>query len=416
MRILLWHGYLLGGHRLERLHARARARMEPRRARRRRSSARSAHPELYDLGGAERGPSGARAAAAGLRARSLRGPRGAAAPGLTAAERDRYVEPQRGGAARAPAGRSRLLRTTCCSGGPVGAATGAPFAVKAHGSELEYSMRGNERAAAWGARARAGAASRLRRLRPHPRGARGRRRPRRARPRGAAGRRRRRVPPQPREEALARLLDEAAATRRTRATRTSGCRTRAMPSVSQRSSQGTSPTVVYFGKLLYNKGVHLLLEALRGLDARAVIVGFGDYREELEAAGAAANALSPARSSTATSSTCSRWPTSRSCRRSSPRRSAWSRPRPPPPAARRSSPATRAWPRSPRGSRQAYRAEHRAARDLREGRLGGARGEAPRAARAPRRGAAAARRRGARRRRRALVLGERRGPPARPFQ
>ena len=42
------------------------------------------------------------------------------------------------------------------------------------------------------------------------------------------------------------------------------------------------PTVVYFGKLLYNKGVHLLLEALRELDARAVIVGFGDYREELE--------------------------------------------------------------------------------------------------------------------------------------
>ena len=27
-------------------------------------------------------------------------------------------------------------------GGPVGAATGAPFRVKAHGSELEYSMRG----------------------------------------------------------------------------------------------------------------------------------------------------------------------------------------------------------------------------------------------------------------------------------
>jgi glycosyltransferase involved in cell wall biosynthesis len=43
------------------------------------------------------------------------------------------------------------------------------------------------------------------------------------------------------------------------------------------------PTVVYFGKLLYNKGVHLLLEALRSLDARAVIVGFGDYRAELEA-------------------------------------------------------------------------------------------------------------------------------------
>jgi len=43
-----------------------------------------------------------------------------------------------------------------------------------------------------------------------------------------------------------------------------------------------APTVVYFGKLLYNKGVHVLLEALRHVDARAVIVGFGDYREELE--------------------------------------------------------------------------------------------------------------------------------------
>jgi glycosyltransferase involved in cell wall biosynthesis len=42
------------------------------------------------------------------------------------------------------------------------------------------------------------------------------------------------------------------------------------------------PTVVYFGKLLYNKGVHVLFEALRSVDARAVIVGFGDYREELE--------------------------------------------------------------------------------------------------------------------------------------
>jgi len=29
--------------------------------------------------------------------------------------------------------------------------------------------------------------------------------------------------------------------------------------------------------------VHVLLEALRGLDARAVVVGFGDYRAELEA-------------------------------------------------------------------------------------------------------------------------------------
>ena len=46
---------------------------------------------------------------------------------------------------------------------------------------------------------------------------------------------------------------------------------------------GDRPTILYFGKLLYNKGVHLLLEAVRGLDARTVIVGFGDYRHRLEA-------------------------------------------------------------------------------------------------------------------------------------
>jgi glycosyltransferase involved in cell wall biosynthesis len=39
---------------------------------------------------------------------------------------------------------------------------------------------------------------------------------------------------------------------------------------------------VYFGKLIENKGVQLLLEALDGLDARAIVVGFGDFRVELE--------------------------------------------------------------------------------------------------------------------------------------
>jgi glycosyltransferase involved in cell wall biosynthesis len=42
------------------------------------------------------------------------------------------------------------------------------------------------------------------------------------------------------------------------------------------------PTVLYFGKLLYNKGVHVLFEALRETGDRAVVVGFGDYRAELE--------------------------------------------------------------------------------------------------------------------------------------
>jgi glycosyltransferase involved in cell wall biosynthesis len=42
------------------------------------------------------------------------------------------------------------------------------------------------------------------------------------------------------------------------------------------------PVVVYFGKLIVNKGVHLLLDAIRGLDVRALVVGFGDYRGALE--------------------------------------------------------------------------------------------------------------------------------------
>jgi glycosyltransferase involved in cell wall biosynthesis len=50
----------------------------------------------------------------------------------------------------------------------------------------------------------------------------------------------------------------------------------------ERFLEGDRPTVVYFGKLLHNKGVHVLLEALHDVDARAVIVGFGDHRAELE--------------------------------------------------------------------------------------------------------------------------------------
>jgi glycosyltransferase involved in cell wall biosynthesis len=46
---------------------------------------------------------------------------------------------------------------------------------------------------------------------------------------------------------------------------------------------GDAPTVVYFGKLIPQKGVMVLLEAMQGLEARLVVVGFGPEREELEA-------------------------------------------------------------------------------------------------------------------------------------
>jgi glycosyltransferase involved in cell wall biosynthesis len=45
---------------------------------------------------------------------------------------------------------------------------------------------------------------------------------------------------------------------------------------------GGEPTVVYFGKLIEQKGVQVLLEAMAGIDARLVVVGFGPYRAELE--------------------------------------------------------------------------------------------------------------------------------------
>src|SRR5919201_2013784 len=89
--------------------------------------------------------------------------------------------------------------------------------------------------------------------------------------------------PRPRDEALAGLLEEAR-----RDPPNPGNARERLPDEGNATRleaflAGDEPTVVYFGKLLYNKGVHLLLQALRGLDARAVVVGFGDYRAELEA-------------------------------------------------------------------------------------------------------------------------------------
>jgi glycosyltransferase involved in cell wall biosynthesis len=88
--------------------------------------------------------------------------------------------------------------------------------------------------------------------------------------------------PQPRPEALAELLEEAK-----RDPPNPGNLAERLPDEGNadrfvRFLAGERPTVVYFGKLIHNKGVHLLLDALRGLDARAVIVGFGDYRAKLE--------------------------------------------------------------------------------------------------------------------------------------
>ena len=88
--------------------------------------------------------------------------------------------------------------------------------------------------------------------------------------------------PEPRAEALAALLEEARAD-----PPNPGNRQERLPDEGNAARlaeffAGDGPVVLYFGKLLYNKGVHVLFEALRGIDARVAVVGFGDYRKELE--------------------------------------------------------------------------------------------------------------------------------------
>jgi len=176
-------------------------------------------------------------------------------------------------------------------GGAVGAASAAPYVVKAHGSELEYSMRGNAELSAWGREVLAGAAATVVGSE-HIR----------AVVREVCGivDRVREIPPgvdvelwrpQPKTEALPQLVAESRLD-----PPNAGNANERLPDEgnAQRLGEflaGDRPTVVYFGKLIENKGVQVLLEALRGLDARAVIVGFGDYRAELETLAAGLDVL-----------------------------------------------------------------------------------------------------------------------------
>jgi len=283
VKIVLWHGYLLAGTGSN-VYTRALAR----------EWARAGHDVV--VVSQERDPG--RYGLAGARAVRPELPGGVlpvfvvdAYEGLTpvrlqdmsVADRERYVE------ANAAAVRDLLpadlvFANHVLMGGPVGAASGARYAVKAHGSELEYSMRGNAELAAWGreslARAEAvfvgsghirsvledvvGHVDRVHEVPP--------------------GVDVDEFVPKPRAQALEGLLAEAR-----NDPPNPGNASERLPDEgnAERLAEfldGDEPTVVYFGKLLYNKGVHVLLDALRRVDARVVIVGFGDYRAELEAA------------------------------------------------------------------------------------------------------------------------------------
>jgi glycosyltransferase involved in cell wall biosynthesis len=280
MRILLWHGYLLDGTGSN-VYTRAIARewggaghevvvfcQEP-------------HPERFDLAGAQV----VRPEIGGLLPVFVldryEGLEPILLQEMSREERERYVALNAGAlAAHLPA--DLVFANHVLMGAPVAAMSGARFAVKAHGSELEYSMRGNAELEAWGARALAKAdaifvgSAHIRSVledvvghvdRVHE------------------------VPPgvdvdefvpQARAEAYAALLAECRAD-----SPNPGNRQERLPDEGNAARlkeflAGDAPTILYFGKLLYNKGVHVLLEALRGLDVRTVIVGFGDYRHELE--------------------------------------------------------------------------------------------------------------------------------------
>jgi glycosyltransferase involved in cell wall biosynthesis len=241
------------------------------------------HPERYDLGSARvvvpELPGGLLPTFVldryeGLEARLL--------GDLAIEEREAYVEAN-AAALRELAPADLVFANHVLLGAPVGAASGLRFRVKAHGSELEYAMRGNPELARWGAETLAGAevvyagSEHIREVLEEVVGHVDRVE---VVPPGVDVQEFR---PEPREQALAALLEEARADPPNPGNREERQPDEGNAERFARFFAGERSTVVYFGKLIENKGVQVLLEALAGLDARAVVVGFGDFREALEA-------------------------------------------------------------------------------------------------------------------------------------
>ena len=280
MKILLWHGYLLGGTGSN-VYTRALAREWGRAGHEVIVFAQEPHPDQFDLGGASVVKPDIPGPLPVFVIDRYEGHEPKLLQDFTAEEHDQYVQ------ANAAALREHLptdlvFANHVLMGGPVAAATGARYAVKAHGSELEYSMRGNPELGALGREGLAGAeavfvgSAHIREVladvvghvdRVHE------------------------VPPgvdvdefapRPRDEALRGLLLETRADPPNPGNADERLPDEGNTERIARFFESEEPTVLYFGKLLYNKGIHVLFEALRTVGARAVVVGFGDYREELE--------------------------------------------------------------------------------------------------------------------------------------
>jgi glycosyltransferase involved in cell wall biosynthesis len=281
VRIVLWHGYLLSGSGSN-VYTRSIAREWSAAGHDVVVLSQEPHPEEFDLGGARTLrpwlpgrllPVFVVDRYSGLEARLLQD--------FTREERRRYVE------ANALSVQELLpADLVFCNhvlpGAAVGAASGARFAVKAHGSELEYSLRQSPELQLEAADALARAAAvfvgsehirsvleevvgQVEHVTEVPPGV------------DVESFR-----PRPRAEALDGLLEEARRDPANPANHDERLPDDGNAARLESFFAEDRPTVLYVGKLLYNKGVHLLLEALHGLEARAVVVGFGDYRERLE--------------------------------------------------------------------------------------------------------------------------------------
>jgi glycosyltransferase involved in cell wall biosynthesis len=279
VKILLWHGYLLGGTGSN-VYTRSLARAWSRLGHEVVVFCQDPSPERYDLAGAAvvRPRLPGRLPVFVLDRYEDLEP--AYLQDLTREEREAFV------AANAAAVREHLpadylLVNHVLMGAPVGAATGMPFAVKTHGSELEFSIRGRDDLVAW-ARETLAAAEEVVVGSAHSRDVLaevvGWRDRVRVVPPGVDVEEFR---PEPRDAAVRLLVEEAS--------RDGPPRSERDPDAGnaerfERFFAQDEPTVVYVGKLSAEKGVHLLLESLAEVNARALVVGFGPAREELEAA------------------------------------------------------------------------------------------------------------------------------------
>lgn len=280
MRIFIWHGYLLSGTGSNE-YTRALARMLSRAGHDVTVFCQDPNPDQVDLGGAT------------VVRPTLPGPLPVFVP-------DRYVDADaqllvdldrptldafvaaNAAAIRAAGPADLLIVNHVLLGAPVGAASGLPYVVKAHGSELEYAMRGNDALCAWARETSGGAAALI-----------------------AGSHHIERVvaelvqvdpalvtvippgvdtdemAPEPRDQALPALLAECQAD-------TPDSRDERLPDrdngdrLARFLDGPPRPTAVYVGKLSTEKGVPMLVHAARDLGLRLVVVGFGPVRAELE--------------------------------------------------------------------------------------------------------------------------------------